>query len=152
MPALKYWLWLSSAKVGAKAKALLLEHYGDAETAFLAPDGDFKRINGLSAAEASILERRDTSACNRILSECSAQNIRIVTYQDAAYPARLKNIYMPPPVIYVKGKLPNVDENAVISVIGTRKASPYGIKMSRDISYGIAKCGGMVLSLSGFCG
>ena len=53
MPYLEYWLWLSAAPVGFKAKAQLIKRYGDAETAFFAPDGEYARIDGVSAAEAA---------------------------------------------------------------------------------------------------
>jgi len=145
--ALKYWIWLSSAvDVRASSKIALLSHYGDAETAFMAPSGEFASIEGISQADAARLEKRDISSVSRIIELCAQQGITIVSIQDAAYPARLRNIYDPPVVLYVKGTLPAVDDNVVIAVIGTRKASPYGLKMGRDIAYSICKCGGMVVS------
>ena len=147
MPALEHWLWLSSAEnVSAKTKALLIKHYGGAEAAYYAPDGEFLEIEGINRAEAAILERRDRSRVSRILDDCAQQGIQIITMQDAAYPKRLKNIYLPPVVLYVKGVLPDVDENALIAVIGTRKASPYGLKMGREMAYQISRCGGIVVS------
>ena len=148
MPSLEYWLWLSAAvNVSSKAKALLLRRYGDAETAFFAPDGEYARISGISQSEAAVLERRTMDGVSRIADECARQGLTIITMQDAAYPKRLKNIYSPPPVLYVKGNLPPVDENALVAVIGTRKASPYGLKMGRELAYQIAGCGGIVISM-----
>ena len=49
-------------------------------------------------------------------------------------------------VLYVKGRLPDVDGVPSAAVIGTRRATPYGLKMGRDIAFGIAKCGGIVVS------
>ena len=57
MPKLKYWLWLSSAKVWSRSKARIIEYYGDPEAAFLAPDGDFANIPGLSKSEIAELEK-----------------------------------------------------------------------------------------------
>lgn len=74
------------------------------------------------------------------------QGLRIITLQDAAYPNRLRNIYAPPVVLYVRGALPLVDENALIAVIGTRKASPYGLRMGRELAAQISRCGGIVVS------
>ena len=62
------------------------------------------------------------------------------------YPERLRNIHLPPAVIYVKGKLPDIDAEPAIAVIGTRKATPYGIKMGMRMGYEIAKCGATVIS------
>ena len=148
MSALKYWLWLSSAEgVHPAAKAALIEHYGNAEQAYFAPEGEFKGIKGISFKDAAILEKRDLSRCRFIEDQCAQQDISIVTMSDSAYPNRLKNIYAPPVVIYVKGKRIDIDEEPIISVIGTRKASPYGLKMGSKLAWEICRCGGTVVSM-----
>lgn len=150
MAGLKYWIWLSAqTRVSPASKAALIEHYGDAEAAYFAPGGEFKNIDGISPGDAAVLENRDMSAVGDIIAECDRLNLSVVTMRDAAYPGRLRNIYAPPAVIYVRGRLPNVDNQAVISVIGTRKASPYGLKMGRNLAFEIAKCGGTVVSMLG---
>ncbi len=50
---------------------------------------------------------------------------QIITIQDEQYPALLKNIANPPPVLYCKGKLYD-SENVSVSIVGTRKATNYG--------------------------
>lgn len=147
MSSIKYWVWLSAmGELSAKARAAVIARFGDAESAFFSPKGSFAGIDGVSAAEAAALDRRELSRVGEILDDCAAQNIAIITMQDAVYPKRLKNIYAPPAVIYVRGKLPAVDDEAAVAVIGTRSATPYGIKMSERISCEIAKCGGVVIS------
>lgn len=147
MASLKYWVWLSAQTgVSPASKAALLRHYGDAESAYFAPKGGFRQIKGVTPADAAILERRDMSNVEEIIAACRRMDIRPITMQDAAYPHRLRNIFAPPAVIYVKGKLPELDDEAVIAVIGTRKASPYGLKMGTRLAFEIAKCGGIVLS------
>lgn len=146
MSVLKYWLWLSDAPISTRAKAALIRRYGDAETAYFAPAGEFASIEHVTPAEAAILERRDLSRTDAISRACLEQNISIVTLQDAAYPKRLKSIYDPPVVLYVKGKLPVVDDNALVAVIGTRKASSYGLKMAQRLAFEVSKCGGIVVS------
>ena len=147
MASLTHWIWLSSAAVSPKAKAALIQHFGDAEKAFFSPKGTFFTVPGVTALEAERLEQRDFSLVNPILGACEEQGLRILTYQDAAYPARLRNIFAPPVVLYAKGKLPELDREAAVAVIGTRKASVYGLKMSRDMAYQICRCGGTVVSL-----
>ena len=147
MSSIRYWVWLSSVtNANPRARAALVEHYGDAENAFLAPPGEFRTIPGLSAAEAEMFEARDLAAANRILAVCHRENIGILTMADAAYPRRLRNIFAPPVVLYVRGRLPDVDAIPSAAVIGTRKATPYGIKMGRDIAFEIARSGGVVIS------
>ena len=66
--------------------------------------------------------------------------------QDAAYPARLKAIFAPPVALFVQGSIKGLDEEAAVSVIGTRSATPYGLKMGRRLAYEIASSGGVVVS------
>lgn len=150
MGAIRYWLWLSAQSgVSAQAKAALIDHYKDAENAFFAPDGEYEKIPGISRAEAQRLEKRDISVAEQILADCTAQRIDIITMQDAAYPKLLRDIYAPPVVLYVKGRLPDFDAVPTVAVIGTRKASTYGLKMGRSIAYEISKSGGAVISMLG---
>ena len=129
LASLAYWIWLSAASVSPKAKAALILHFGDAEKAYLSPKGAFSSVPGVTPLEAERLEQRDLSRVSAILGACEKQGLRILTYQDAAYPARLRTIFAPPVVLYVKGKLPELDREAAIAVIGTRKASVYGLNM-----------------------
>ena len=147
MSSIRYWVWLSSVSAAnPRARFALAEHYGDAEKAFLAPAGEYKSIPGLSANEAALFERRDLKEAECILETCRRENISILTLADAAYPRRLRNIYDPPVVLYIKGRLPDVDSIPSVSVIGTRSATPYGLKMGRDIAFEIARCGGIIVS------
>lgn len=147
MSAIKYWVWLSSlSEVSALSKARLLARYGDAETLFFLPRGELRQMAGISSAEAEELERHDLAAADRILGECDRQGLQVLTLQDAAYPRRLQYISAPPAVLYVKGRLPAVDDEAAIAVVGTRRATPYGMKMGRDIAFEIVSCGGVVIS------
>ena len=51
MSAIKYWLWLSSlTNVRPAAKAALINHYGDAERVWFAPEGEFRTVPGVSAS------------------------------------------------------------------------------------------------------
>ena len=149
MAAIKYWLWLSSqTRLSPGARAAVAEYYGGAEEAYYAPAGDFSRVPGVNRLEAQILEKRDMSRVEPILAACQAQGIEIITMQDADYPSRLRNIFAPPVVLYVKGSLKGLDEEAAVAVIGTRKASLYGLKMGRNLAWEIAEAGGTVVSLT----
>ena len=146
MAALEYWLWLSASEVSAKAKAAVLDIFGDAEAAFFAPSGALMGLEGLSHQEAELLERRDMSRVREIALACEQQELRILTLQDAAYPARLRNIFAPPVVLYVKGELPPLESSVSIAVVGTRRATVYGRRMARDLAFQMASCGAVILS------
>ena len=147
MSALQYWIWLSSLEgVSVRAKAAVIRRFGDAETAFFAPSGVLGETEGVSENEARLLEQRNLRRVDEILGDCEAQGLSILTMQDTLYPRRLRTIWAPPTVLYVKGRLPFVDDEAAIAVVGTRSASAYGIKMSRRIAGEIVRCGGVVIS------
>ena len=147
MASVKYWVWLASANALHPAeKAAVLKAYGEPEAAFFAPKGDLMKIEGLREMAAEELEKRDLREADRILGACEEQNIRVLTLQDTVYPSRLKQIFAPPPVLYAKGRLRDLDDEAAIAVIGTRGATPYGLGVARDLSAGIVHCGGAVLS------
>ncbi len=147
MASLRYWVWLSSvSSANPRARYALVERYGDAESAFLAPPGAYRDLPGVSANEAELFERRDLREADRILEACRREHIQILTLADAAYPQRLRNIADPPVALYIKGRLPDVDSIPSVAVIGTRRATPYGLKMGRDIAFEIANCGGIVVS------
>ena len=146
MSAINYWLWLSALGISAKAKGAVIHRFSDAETAFFSPAGELCSTPGVSAAEGALPERRDLCGVREILDDCAAQGLSLLTLQDAAYPKRLKQIFAPPVVLYVKGDLGAIDDEAAIAVIGTRSASPYGLKMGRALSYEITRCGGLVIS------
>ena len=147
MSAVKYWIWLSALDtLSVRAKAALIRRFGDAESVFFAPRDALAQCDGVSASESAVLSRRDLTRVDEILADCAEQHLSIITMQDALYPKRLKSIYAPPVVLYVRGHLPQIDDEAVIAVVGTRSASPYGLKMGRQIAYEIASCGGIVVS------
>lgn len=147
MAAIKYWVWLSALRLSPKSKQALLEHFqGDPERIYYSTEREISEVIGLSKRDASLLNHRELDTAMQILSRCEELGIHVLTLQDAAYPARLKNIYDPPVVLYVKGRLPVVDEEAVIAVIGTRGASPYGLKMARKFGHDLAEQGAVLVS------
>ena len=140
MSELKYWLWLSSLTgVRPRVKRLLIERYGGVR-------GDYAALGGLTEQECAALENKSFNTAYRIIEDCENLGVDIRTIQDADYPRRLAAIYDPPVVLYVRGRLPVVDEKAAVAVVGTRRASPYGIKMAARLGYELTRCGGLVVS------
>ena len=146
MSSMIYWLWFSTLKqLTSVQRDVLLAHFGEVKAIFQA-EGRALRECGLSEEAVEEIRRQDTAEAQRIARRCREEDVRILTLQDAEYPERLRNIPDPPVVLYIKGKLPVLDAEAAIAVVGTRKTSPYGDKMSRNIAYGIAKGGGIVVT------
>ncbi|MEA4813675.1 MAG: DNA-processing protein DprA [Oscillospiraceae bacterium] len=147
MSSLKYWVWLSALTgLRPKRRFELLDTFGDPEKVYFAEDRLLREKLSFSDSELRLVADRGLSKAESILEGCRTEGVHILCFQDAAYPARLKNIIDPPVVLYVKGKLPAIDEEAAVGVVGTRKATPYGIKMARKLGYEIAGSGGLVVT------
>ena len=144
---LKYWLWLGELPgLKNQTRLALLEHFGSPEAAYYADPGEVALTEGITREQADRLKNKDLSEADRILGACEKENLQILTLQDAAYPVRLRNIYDPPCVLYVKGRLPAIDEEAAIAVVGTRTATPYGLREAEKFGFGLAKGGAAVVS------
>lgn len=147
MSELKYWVWLSTRfGVRPKVRLELLEHFGAPRNVYFASEADYSAAISLRPEERERLSDKDLDTANRVLGLCCEKNIAIVTIRDAAYPQRLRQLYDPPAVLYVRGRLPQVDDTAAVAIVGTRKATPYGVRMAMRLGGEIAKCGGIVVS------
>lgn len=147
MSTLKYWLWLTTRKgLGPHSALQVLEWFGSPEGAFFADPAEYAHVPQLSAAERAALENKELDEPNTILGDCERLGIRILTYQDASYPERLRNIYDPPLVLYTKGRNIPFDERVVIGMVGTRECSPYGVKAGGRIAMELARSGAVVVS------
>jgi DNA processing protein len=144
---LVHWIWLATRSgINDRVKAAILAHFGDPEDVFYADSVAYKQIEGLTEEGAQALEDKALAEAQGILARCADEDIHILTYRDAAYPGRLKNIADPPLVLYYKGRLPDFDGQPLIAVVGTRKASGYGLTAAKRMGYQIAQCGGVVVS------
>ena len=144
---LVHWIWLAHRpSMGDRVKWNLLQHFRDPEDIYFADSEAYVSVDGMTAEAKKSLEDKDLSKAKQILEDCVREKLNILTIQDAAYPARLKNIADPPLVLYYKGQLPDLDDSPVIGVVGTRKASVYGMTAAKRLGYQIGKCGGIVVS------
>ena len=146
MAELDYWIWFSALRLRPAARRLLLERFGGAKALYLSPQGALSALPGLTERERAALERRELDQAAGIVRRCAEEGVEILTMQDPAYPERLAAIPDAPPVLYLKGKLPAVDLEPLIAVVGTRNCTPYGEKMAAKLAYGIASAGAVVVT------
>lgn len=147
MARLKYWVWLSCVSgVRAWAKNHLCQTLGGPEQIFFADEEALLAVEGIQPREAQRLMDKSLERTSRTIAWCEEHDVNILTIQDAGYPERLRNIPDPPVVLYVWGKLPAVDEHPTIAVVGTRKATPYGLHMAGKIGRELGENGAIVVS------
>ena len=142
---LEYWLWLTTRRgLGRQGMHAALRRFGSPEAVFYADAEAYRGIEGLKNAEP--LEDKDLTEPRRILSECHRKSIHILTWQDAAYPARLRSIDDPPLLLYYQGTLPDIDAEPVVAMVGTRHASLYGLQQGKMLGYQMGRLGAIVAS------
>ena len=144
---LVHWIWLAHRPgLSDRMKVALLQHFSDPEDIFFSDSGAFDHIEGLNEEGKDALRDKNLIPAEEILESCEREKLQLLTYRDAAYPKRLKNIPDPPILLYYKGRVPDLDGSPVIGVVGTRKASAYGMTTAKRMGYQIARCGGIVVS------
>ncbi len=144
MSSLKYWLWLATRRgVGVQGMHTVLDHFGTPERAFFADPEEYQLLSpGLSRA----LQDRSMSEADKVLADCDRLGIRIMTLQDADYPERLRQLDDAPCVLYLKGKLPDFDEEVAVGIVGTREATEYGKTVAKRLGLELARGGALVVS------
>jgi DNA processing protein len=135
----KYWVGFSLIPgIGRARLSLLIAYFGDAGRAWHASSGEL-RSAGLDAKSVeNIITRRCQISLDDELEKLERYKVRAITENDPAYPARLKEIYDCPPLLYVMGTLVPEDEWA-IAVVGTRRASIYGRQVAEETVADLAR-------------
>jgi len=76
---------------------------------------------------------------------CEIQGVHIVTIKDEIYPPLLKEIFDPPALLFVRGTLPDPSRKH-LAVVGSRNASPYGIRVTEHLIEPAARSGVVIVS------
>ena len=126
--------------------ARILHHFGTPEGAYFAGREELQACPGLPAKVRQALEDKDLSQADQILAQCEALGIWVLTCQDAAYPQRLGQLDSAPCVLYGRGRLPQMDQEAAVALVGARQASSYGIMAAGRLGLDLARQGALVVS------
>jgi len=147
MASLKYWLWLANLRgVTNRQKLSLLDHFGEPDAIYYGEREEFLLTEEMTKGAAAALEDKAMAEVDRILGDCDRLGLRIVTIRDVDYPDRLRNIFDPPILLYVQGRMPRFDDEVAIAMVGSRKSSDYALKMGEKLSFQMAKQGAIVVS------
>lgn len=134
------WLALNLvARVGGKTIDTLIERFGDVASVLQAPPESIRHSCGLHPDLAErICNARTVPAFlieRRLVEE---HGVRLIPIDSEQYPIRLRDAYLPPPLLYCRGTLP-LPEGPVLSVVGTRSHTRYGEKVTRQLITGLAE-------------
>lgn len=142
----KYWVGFNLIKgIGAVRMQGLVAYFGDMETAWNSSPADLAEAGLGAKVIERVLLARQTVSLDKVWEKIESQGIKILTWGDEAYPARLKEIDQPPPVMYIRGEyLP--DDLFAVAIVGTRKVTPYGRQVTEEIASFLAANGMTVIS------
>ncbi len=145
--SIRYWLWLSIAlSAGSSAGEKLLSHFGnDPLRIYNAEEEDYAPLE-LSTSTVGHLMDKDLKKTDTILDYCAQNGIFLLTPTTEGYPERLLRISRMPLVLYCKGRLPDIDREACVAMVGTRRMTSYGKRMAYEIAYDLARAGAIVVS------
>jgi DNA processing protein len=140
--------WLSLALtpgLGPTRGRKLVEHFGSPTAVFRASLTELEGA-GLQAISAqSIATGKSAELAREEIANAAASGAVVLSMDDPAYPVRLKEIYDPPLVLYVRGD-PDVLTRPGLAVIGTRHPTPYGIGMAERLACDLAMQGVVIIS------
>jgi DNA processing protein len=144
---MRSWLHLHlTAGVGPTIFRQLLETFGSAEATLRADRSALVSTKGVGSITADkIVSSRSQVDVDKELELVSKAGVTLLSWDSSAYPVGLKNIYDPPAVLYVRGRLEPEDATA-IAVVGTRRASRYGLEQAERFGAALGRAGFTVVS------
>ncbi len=141
-----YWLGLKAVHgIGNVAFRRLLEHFDSPEAALNASPGSLAVVRGMTppvveAIKSGAWRRFAEEECRRL----EVSGARLVNYLSADYPKSLFEIPDPPPFLYVKGELRS--RELAIAIVGSRRATSYGLLTTGKLAEALAGHGVCVVS------
>lgn len=132
-------------RLGHTKMTALINYFGDAVRAYEATAKELLATGLVSPGKcAKIIADRSKTYPKELETFCHKNQVNLLTLEDENYPMLLKNIQNPPTVLYVRGFLTNSDK--VLSIVGSRKASSYGLKVAETFAQDLALAGLTIVS------
>jgi DNA processing protein len=139
------WLALTlTPGLGPTRAKRLVEFFGNVEAVFNATLTELEAA-GLPAASQSLGTGRSLELAHDEVAKAATAGVQLIALDDDAYPSRLRQIYDPPLVLYVRGNVAALSQ-PVIAVIGTRHPTPYGTGMAERLACDLATRGVVIFS------
>ena len=142
-----YWIWLAE-RCGPASKDMgrLAEKYPDPYDIYRLDAEELERIDGISPSLKLKLGDKSLENAYSTLKYCRQKKIDVISYESDRYPSRLRTIEDPPAVLFVMGKMPDLNNRLCVAVVGTRKMSEYGCESAYRISYELASANAVIVS------
>lgn len=139
-------LWAALASdvtFGPKRFQLLLSRVPDIATVWDAPVRDMGEWALPRELAEKVVTIRQAADLGSLQARLDAGRIRVVTLMDPDYPPLLREIAVPPAVLFIRGAL---SDRPAVAVVGTRSMTPYGTRVVGDIVTELARQGVVIVS------
>jgi DNA processing protein len=141
-----YWLALSLTQgLGPSRIKKLIELYGTADRVFQASLTELEGTGMRAVSAQSIANGKSMELAQQECSKAAEAGAKIISLSDPEYPSRLKEIYDPPVILFVKGSVAVLSQTG-IAMVGTRHPTPYGSGMAERLSSDLASRGLAIIS------
>lgn len=141
MEELAYWVSFHRVPGMGRVRFAAVEaHFGTLSVAWNAPEADLRAAGLDERTVQSIIKTRHSTSPEGEMERLERYKVQAVTWHDKRFPARLKDIYDVPPVLYLRGDYLPQDDLSV-AVVGTRRATAYGREVTQDLAWDLAKSG-----------
>ena len=132
--------------VGPIIRQALVQRFGSPSAVFQAAPNQLREVPGVGPKVLNaLLQARHSTAAEEELALCREQKVGLVVPEDAEYPRPLSRIPDPPGVMFQRGAWLPGDELS-IAIVGTRHASPYGLRVAERLSGALARAGYTIVS------
>jgi DNA processing protein len=129
-----YWLALAlTPGLGPTRIKKLIEQYGTAERVFQASLTELEATGMPAVSAQSIATGKALDLAQQECGKAAEAGAKLISLSDPEYPARLKEIYDPPVILFVKGSVEVLSQPG-IAMVGTRHPTPYGSGMAERLS------------------
>jgi len=141
-----HWLALNlTPGLGPTKARKLVEHFGGIKNVFKATLTELEATGIQTVSAQSLGTGRSVELAYEELGRAANAGIKVVCFDDPAYPQQLKQIYDPPLVLYLRGNAEAISKPG-IAVVGTRHPTPYGTGMAERLGCDLAARGLVIFS------
>src|SRR5271154_479619 len=148
METCQYLGWIALALtpgLGPRLAGKLLREFGSPEAIFEASLTSLEAQHLPAAVAQAIHSRQPLSAAAKEIAQAEQYGCKMVTWDEPEYPTRLREIFDPPPLLYVRGNIELLDRHS-IAIVGARRPTPYGNQMAERLGRDLAERGLVVVS------
>ena len=141
-----HWLALRMIPgLGARGAVGLIERFKSPLAIFRASRTELEGAGASGSAAQSIASGCTFDDAVEQQEKMRSGGVQLVTFTDPRYPAALKEIYDPPPMLFARGRVELLGE-VIIGVVGTRRPTPYGMAVAERLGADLAAAGAVVAS------